>query len=122
MRCGVFWVLIAIELSIFTSDARQLPFTAKEVALMLRAGYSSEAVAQDLAKRHFAGTVDASTETDLLKAGATPALVNAIKSGRFLVSPEEATRAKAELEAEALRRKALAEESQKFNTLHQDQV
>ena len=122
MRRGIFAVLIAIELSIFASDARQLPFTAKEVALMLRAGYSSEAVVQDLAKRHFAGTVDASAETDLIKAGATPALVNAIKSGSFSVPPEDAARAKAELEAEAKRRKALAEESQKFNTLHQDQV
>ena len=115
-------VVISVLLSILTSEARQLPLTAKDIGLMLRAGYSSEEVMGDLGRRHFADTLTASTETDLIKAGATPALLNAIKSGVYSVSPEEAARAKAEIEAEAQRRAVMAEEARKFNTLYQDQL
>ena len=34
-----------------------LPLSAKEVGLMLRSGYSSEAVQEELSARHFAGAV-----------------------------------------------------------------
>ena len=36
---------------------RSLPLTMKEVALMLRSGYSSEAVQQEISVRHLAGIV-----------------------------------------------------------------
>jgi len=119
-RLSVF--VISLLLSILASEARQLPLTAKDVGLMLRAGYSNEDVLGDLGRRHFADTLNASMETDLIKAGATPALLNAIKSGVFSVSPEEAARAKADIEAEAQRRAVMAEEARKFNTLYQDQL
>ena len=38
--------------------ARPVPFTTKEVGLMLRSGYPSEAVMNELSKRRFADTVD----------------------------------------------------------------
>lgn len=77
---------------------------------------------QDLAKRHFAETLDGTAETTLLKAGASPALVFALKSGSYSLPPEDAAKAKRELEAEAKRRAALAEESRRFNTLYQDKL
>jgi nucleoredoxin len=122
MRCRVLAFLISLLVSIFAMDAAQLPFTAKDVCLMLRASYSGDTVMRDLAKRHFADKIDAAKETTLVQAGATPALVSALKSGTYLASPEEALRAKAELEAQAKRRAAQAEEARRFDTLYQDQL
>lgn len=89
---------------------------------MLRAGYSSDTVVRDLAKRHFADTLDATKEAMLIQSGATSALVSALKSGTYSVPPEEAARAKEELAAQAKRRALLAEESQKFNSVYQDKL
>lgn len=72
------------------SGAAQLPLTVKDVSLMLRAGYTSSTVAQELARRHFAGDLDADKEQTLLKAGATPDLVAALKSGTYALSPQQA--------------------------------
>lgn len=89
---------------------------------MLRSGFSSDAIIQELAKRRFAEAVNDSTAAALLKAGASPDLIFALKSGSYSLAPEEATKAKQELEAEAKRHAALAEESRRFNTLYQDKL
>ncbi|MDP9253970.1 MAG: thioredoxin domain-containing protein [Verrucomicrobiota bacterium] len=99
-----------------------MPMTAKEISLMLRSGYSSEAVGRDLAARHFGGSCDAATEKMLLETGASKALIDALKSGKFAVPPEEITRVKEELVAREKRRAAMAEESRKFNTLYQSNL
>jgi len=109
-------------MSIFIASARPLPLTLKEISLMLRSGFSSDAIIQELAKRHFAEQLDGPAEITLLKAGASPGLLFAIKSGSYSLPPEEAAKAKQELEAEAKRRAALAEESRRFNTLYQDKL
>lgn len=122
MRCCILAVSLSLFLSIFAVRANQLPLMARDVGLMLRAGYSSDTVMRDLEKRHFTDTLDATKEAMLVQSGATPALVSALKSGNYSVSPEEAARAKEELAAQAKRRALLAEESQKFNTVHQDKL
>ena len=122
MRCRILAVSILLLSSIFAARAAKLPLMAKDIGLMLRAGYSNDTVMQDLAKRHFADTLDATKEAMLIQAGATPTLVNALKNGIYSVSPEEAAQAKEELAAQAKRRAALAEESRKFNTVYQDQL
>src|SRR5688500_11221165 len=45
-----------------------LPLTLKDISLMLRSGYSSEAVEREIAVRHFIGTLDANGEKNLLQA------------------------------------------------------
>jgi nucleoredoxin len=117
-------LLIALLVFLFSSGlrARSLPLTASEVGLMLRSGYSSEAVMGELATRRFADSLDAAVEKNLVKSGATAALVQALKSGNYSVSPDEAIRAQTELAAQAQRRAAQAEESRKFNTLYQSQL
>ena len=75
--------------------ANGLPLTTKDVSLMLRSGYSSATVMKELAQRHFADTFDADKEAALLKVGATPELIEAIKSGSFVVTPQEAAAARA---------------------------
>ncbi|MDB6146577.1 MAG: Thioredoxin [Spartobacteria bacterium] len=89
---------------------------------MLRTGYSSSSVLQELAKRRFADTLDATKQEQLIHAGATAELLAAIKSGSYTVPPEELNRAKQEKETQASRRAAEAEKSRKFSTLYQAQV
>jgi nucleoredoxin len=117
-------LLLALLVFLFSSGlrARSLPLTASEVGLMLRSGYSSEAVMGELATRRFADSLDAAVEKNLVKSGANAALVQALKSGNYSVSPDEAIRAQTELAAQAQRRAAQAEESSKFNTLYQSQL
>src|SRR6478609_4621245 len=65
------------------------PLTIKEVSLMLRSGYSSEAVLQELSKRKFADTLDSTAEEQLIKAGASKSLISTLESGVYQLSPAE---------------------------------
>jgi len=99
-----------------------MPLTVKDVSLMLRSGFSVDAILQDLKRRHFADKLDGTAEMMLLKAGASPALMFALKSGNYSLSPEDASKAKQALEAEAKRHAALVEESRRLNTFYQEKV
>lgn len=118
----LFLTLLVVGAAFSTLPARTLPLTIKEVTLMLRTGYSSEAVQHDLSVRRFAGSCDAVAEKALRDAGAAPALIDAIKNGAYASSPADAQAAQNELAAQAARRARQAEESRKFNTLYQDQL
>jgi nucleoredoxin len=89
---------------------------------MLRAGYSSEAVQRELSVRRFAESCDAAAEKALMGAGATPALIDALKSGSYASSPADARAAQAELAGQAARRAREADRTRKLNTLYQDQL
>jgi nucleoredoxin len=97
------------------------PLTLKDVSLMLRSGYSSAAVEKELAERHFLGGLDATAEKSLIQAGATPALIAALKAGGFAVPAADVAAAKADLAAKEQRRAAEKEESRKLDTLYQAQ-
>ena len=58
---------------------------------MLRSGYSSNAVMQELSARHFAEKLDAEKEKTLIQVGASAELITALKSGTYLLSPEQMT-------------------------------
>ena len=104
------------------AKAGAVPLTVKDVSLMLRSGYSSKTVLEELSKRRFGDALDTFKETQLIHAGASPELLLALKTGTYNVSPEEVAKLQQAKELEAKRRTALAEESRKFNTLHQDQL
>ena len=95
------------------------PMTVKDISLMLRSGYSSDAVEREVAARHFTGTLDAAGEKNLAQAGASPALVNGLKSGAFAVPASQQASVQAELAAKAQARARQIEESRKLNTLYQ---
>ena len=61
---------------------------------MLRSGYSSETILTDLSARHFADTLDSAAEKQLREAKASPALLDALKSGNNTASPEEVAQAR----------------------------
>ena len=65
------------------------PLTVKEVSLMLRSGYSSEVVLQELSKRKFADTLDSTSEEQLAKLGASKSLISTLESGVYQLSPAE---------------------------------
>ena len=121
MRRGFVWVLVFL-LARFVAHAGSVPLTARDVTLMLRAGYSSGAVMKELAARCFADTLDPTKETTLTQAGATAELISALKKGTYAVPPEQANAAKEKLAAEDRRRAAAAEEARKFDTLYRSQI
>ena len=110
---------ILLTLFISAIHAGQLPLTVKEIDLMLRSGYSSEALMRELVVRHFVGTCDDAEKKTLTQSGASPALVQALAAGAYAIPAEETARAQEALAAESRRRAAAAEEAKKFNTLYQ---
>jgi hypothetical protein len=56
---------------------------------MLRSGYSNEVILNDLATRHFTGPLDAKSESELAKANASSALLEALRTGNFAASKDE---------------------------------
>jgi hypothetical protein len=92
------FILIAISSSLLSAA---IPLTAKDVSLMLRTGYSSDAVLQEIATRHFGDTFDSAVEKQLVQAGASQALIQALRSGVYQSSPAEIAAAKKKRAAQA---------------------
>jgi len=111
--------LTLVVLASFGLAGNLPPLSLKDVSLMLRSGYSSDAVEHELAARHFIGTLDATGEKNLAQAGASPALIMGLKSGAFGVPASEVAAVQAELAVKAQRKAAELEEAKKFNTLNQ---
>jgi nucleoredoxin len=119
MRHRVAWVFACFVLAV---QAAQLPMTTKDIGLMLRAGYSSGAVIQELATRHFADTLDADKERTLIAAGATAPLITALRRGTYSLSPQQMAVAQQQIADQGTRRATEAEASRTFDTLYQSQV
>lgn len=81
--------------------AEAMPLTIKDVSLMLRSGYSSEAVVQELEKRKFADKLDSTTEKQLVNAGANQTLIEALRGGAYQLSASEMAAAKERIAAQA---------------------
>jgi thiol-disulfide isomerase/thioredoxin len=95
------------------------PMSVKDISLMLRSGYSSVAVEREVAARHFIGTFDSAAEKNLAQAGASPALVNGLRSGAFAVPAADVATVQAERAAKAQARTRQLDESRKLDTLYQ---
>ncbi len=63
-------VIFLLVASVCRAICGPLPLTAKEIGLMLRSGYSSEAVMRELSARHFADSFDSTVEKQLVQSGA----------------------------------------------------
>jgi hypothetical protein len=74
-----------------------MPLTAKEIGLMLRSGYSSEAVLRELSARRFSDQFDSEIEKQLIRAGANSTLIEALRSGAYALPSSEIAAAKAKL-------------------------
>jgi nucleoredoxin len=116
------FVLFALTIFAVATQAAQLPLTVSEISLMLRAGYSSKALMQELSARHFADVLDESKESALNKAGASPELIAALKSGAYSLSADKTAAVLKQMETEAERRAQQAEASQKAEARYQAQI
>lgn len=93
MAAGMFLFLAAV----CSALAAAAPLTVKEIALMLRSGYSNETVLHDLSVRHFADNFDSETEMQLLRAGANSSLIETLRSGTYQVSTAQIAAAKTKI-------------------------
>lgn len=116
------WVYLGCALLVFAVRAGQLPLTVNEIGLMLRSGYSSNSLMQELSTRHFADTIDEAKEKTLVNAGASAELIAALKSGIYSLSPEKTAAVRQQIAADEQRRQAQAEASRKLDARYQAQV
>lgn len=98
------------------------PLAIKDLSLMLRSGYSAEAVEREVAARHFIGPLDPGAEKALLQAGASQTFVASLKSGAYAVPAADLAAVQQDLTIKAERRAAQAEESGRLDTLYRDQL
>jgi nucleoredoxin len=99
-----------------------LPLTTSDLSLMLRAGYSVPTIEAELATRHFADQLDEAKRKELIKAGATSQLLEAIESGKFAVPKEELEKSRQKMESQARDQALLAEQAKRNDTLYQNQL
>ena len=82
------------------ATATVLPLTARELSLMIRSGYSTDAVLHELSVRHFAGDFDAATEKQFVAAGAGDQLIEALRSGTYQASASETAAVQKQLDVQ----------------------
>jgi nucleoredoxin len=102
--------------------AATLPLTTSDLSLMLRGGYSVPTIEAELATRHFADQLDEAKRKELIKAGATSQLLDAIESGKFAVPKDELEKSRRKMEDQARDRALLAEQAKRNDTLYQNQL
>ena len=102
--------------------AATLPLTTSDISLMLRSGYSVPTIEAELATRHFADQLDEGKRNQLIKAGATTELLDAIESGNFSVPKDELEKSRRKIDEQAAERALMAERAKRNDTLYQNQL
>jgi len=102
--------------------AATLPLTTSDISLMLRSGYSVPTIEAELATRHFADQLDDGKRNQLIKAGATAELLDAIESGNFSVPKDDLEKSRRKIEEQAANRTLMAERAKRNDTLYQNQL
>ena len=112
-------VYLGFFVFVFAALAGQLALTVSEIGLMLRSGYSSSAIMQELSKRHFADAIDETKEKTLIKAGASAELIASLKSGIYSLSPEKIAAVQQEMASQEQRHAEQAEATRKSEAAYQ---
>jgi len=102
--------------------AATLPLTTSDISLMLRSGYSAPTIEAELATRHFADQLDEGKRNQLIKAGATTELLDAIESGNFSVPKDELEKSRRKMDEQTAERALMAERAKRNDTLYQNQL
>src|SRR5205814_2589790 len=76
----------------------------------------------ELANQHYADQLDEAKRRQLIKAGATTQLLDAIESGKFAVPQDELEKSRRKMEDQARDRALMAEQAKKNDTLYQNQL
>ncbi len=89
---------------------------------MLRSGYTIPTIEAELTTRHFADEFDVAKRKQLLKAGATPELLEAIESGKFAVPNEDLEKTRRKMEENDRERALITEQATKNDAIYQKQL
>src|SRR5947207_761111 len=108
--------------SVSLAVAGILPLTATDISLMLRSGYTSNAIEQELVTRRFADTLDEAKKKALIKAGATAELIDALENGKFGVPKEDLEKLQRQIDEQEQKRALAAERGKRLETLYQNQI
>jgi hypothetical protein len=114
--CCFFFLALGLAM------AATLPLTTSDISLMLRSGYSVPTIEAELATRHFADRLDEGKRNQLIKAGATTELLDAIESGNFSVPKDELEKSRRKMDEQAAERALMAERAKRNDTLYQNQL
>jgi nucleoredoxin len=114
--CCFFFLALGLAM------AATLPLTTSDISLMLRSGYSVPTIEAELATRHFADQLDEGKRNQLIKAGATTELLDAIESGNFSVPKDELEKSRRKMDEQAAERALMAERAKRNDTLYQNQL
>lgn len=87
MRRLVF--VLCLGAIVTLASAHSTPLTIHDLSLMLRSGYSSDAVLHELSERRLAENFDSTAEKQLVQIGATGSLLEALRSHAFELSAKE---------------------------------
>jgi nucleoredoxin len=118
VRCACCFFFLVLGLAM----AAMLPLTTSDISLMLRSGYSVPTIEAELATRHFADQLDEGKRNQLIKAGATTDLLDAIESGNFSVPKDELEKSRRKMDEQAAERALMAEKAKRNDTLYQNQL
>jgi nucleoredoxin len=114
--CCFFFLALGLAM------AATLPLTTSDISLMLRSGYSVPTIEAELATRHFADQLDEGKRNQLIKAGATTDLLDAIESGNFSVPKDELEKSRRKMDEQVAERALMAERAERNDTLYQNQL
>ncbi len=115
-------LLLLATVLVVSVTAAPRPLSTREIALMLRSGYSSESLLAEMSNRRVLDALDAATKKSMLEFGATPQLIAALESGAYAVTSTEADQIKAREAELAARRAAQIEQDRQRSTLYQAQL
>jgi nucleoredoxin len=101
VRVGLTLWTMALGAAAFGMGAA--PLQMPEIGLMLRAGYSSAEVIQEIQSRRVIDPLDAVAEKNLVANGADPRLIAILKSGQYTLAPIDSAAAKRQLDQAAAR-------------------
>lgn len=118
MRTAAFCLFVSFSLAV----AGTLPLTTNDVSLMLRSGYGIPTVEAELTTRHFADEIDEAKRKQLLKAGATAELLQAIESGKFAIPKGDLEKTHRKMEENDRERALITEAAKQNDALYQKQL
>jgi nucleoredoxin len=114
--CFCFFAAVAVGL------AGTLPLTTIELSLMLRSGYTLATIEAELTTRHFADQLDETQRKQLIKAGATTELLDAIQSGKFAIPKDELENSRRKMEQQEHEHELMAEQAKKNDAVYEKQL
>src|SRR5436190_18108368 len=116
MACFCFFAASAVAL------AGTLPLTTTELSLMLRSGYTLATIEAELTARHFADQLDETQRKQLIKAGATTELLDAIQSGKFAIPKDELEKSRRKMVQQEHDHELMAEQAKKNDAVYEQQL